>query len=91
MGFVQELRKIVDELFDMSKRAATWDAKEMMMRGLMAFGRAMGMSPNPMSDGASNQVHYTKEQQIRRARSHAKFKAQRIARRRQRQLMKARA
>jgi len=61
----------------------------MFLRGLMAFGRAMGMSPNPMSSG-SEQIHYTREQQIRRARSHAKFKAQRIARRQQRQLARER-
>ena len=69
----------------MSKRAATWDAKEMFLRGLMAFGRAMGMMANPMMASTTpDQIHYTREQQIRRAKSHTAFKAQRIARREQR-------
>ena len=70
----------------MSKRAATYDAKDLFLRGLMAFGRALGAFVNPMVvDARHDQIHYTPEQQLRRARSHAKFKAQRIARREQRQ------
>ena len=73
----------------MSKQAKTYDAKEMFLRGLIAFGRAIGMTPNPMSAVTSqDQIHYTREQQIRRAKSHAQFKAQRIARREQRRRAK---
>ena len=68
----------------MSKQAKVWGAKEMFLQGLIAFGRVFGASPNPMAT-ISDQIHYTREEQIRRAKSHAKFRAQGIARRKQRQ------
>ena len=74
----------------MSKRAATWDAKEMFLRGLMAFGRVFGSSPNPLNE-QTEQVHRTKDEDRKRRKTHAQFKAQRLARRKQRQLMKVRA
>lgn len=35
----------------MSKQAKAYDAKEMFLRGIMAFGRAMGLMKNPYSEG----------------------------------------
>ena len=69
----------------MSKRAASYDTKEMFLRGLMAFGRALGAFVNPMTS-AQTQIHRTPDEDRKRRRSHAQFKAQRIARRRQRKL-----
>lgn len=63
----------------MSKRAKPYDAKQLYLQGLMAFGSffagRMGLVKT-----------YTAAEVRRRVKSHAKFKAQRIARREQRQL-----
>ena len=70
------------------KQGKSYDTKELFLRGLLAFGRTLGLFANPMAAAAS-QLHYTKLEDKRRRKSHAKFKAQRIARREQRQLAKA--
>lgn len=65
-----------------------YDTKQLFLRGLLAFGRIF--AKNPM-DVRPEQLHRSKDEERKRRKSHAKFKAQRIARRQQRQLMKARA
>jgi len=70
----------------MSKDNSTYDTKELFLRGLVSFGRAMGAFFNPMSMKIDEQMHRTKDEDRKRRKSHAQFKAQCVARRRQRQL-----
>lgn len=69
----------------MSKDHKTYDTKEMLLRGLLAFGRIFGAFANPMSDKPAGRT-YTHAEARKRKVSHAKFKAQCAARRQQRRL-----
>lgn len=71
------------------KKKQSYDTKELFMRGLLAFGRSLGLFANPMQK-APDQIHYTKDEDKRRRKGHAKFKAQCAARRQQRQLQQSR-
>ena len=69
----------------MSKDKKTYDTKELFLRGLLSFGRAMGAFFNPMTlPAGGEQIHRTKDEDRKRRMSHAKFKAQCAARREQR-------
>lgn len=70
----------------MSKDKKTYDTKELFLRGLLAFGRMFGAFKNPMAADTSEQIHRTKLEDMKRRKSHAKFKAQCAARRQQRRL-----
>ena len=70
----------------MSKKPQTYDTAELFKRGMIAFGR---LFQNPMS-ASVEQIHRTKDEKRKRRKSHAQFKAQRIARRQQRQLSQSR-
>ena len=69
----------------MSKDNKTYDTKEMLLRGLIAFGRVFGAFANPMSDKPSGRT-YTQDEGRKRKANHAKFRAQCAARRQQRRL-----
>jgi len=70
---------------EMSKKAASYDTKELFLRGIIAFGRTLGLFANPMQ-AAPEQIHRTKDEDQKRRKSHAKFKAQCAARKNQRRL-----
>lgn len=54
-------------------------------RGIVAFLRAIGACPNPMSPSVNDShIIRTKDEDRKRRKSHAQFKIQRIARRIQR-------
>lgn len=62
----------------MSNKKKQYDAKALYMEGLIAFG-------NFFSGRMGLTKRLTKDESRRRRKSHAQFKAQRIARRKQRQ------
>ena len=70
----------------MSKDKKSYDTKELFLRGLVSFGRAMGKFFNPLNMKVDTQIHRTKDEDRKRRKSHAQFKAQCAARRRHRQL-----
>lgn len=63
----------------MGKNTQRYNPVALFMEGLLSFGKSA------MFAGWSKPT-YTRLQQMKRRKSHAKFKAQRIARRQQRQL-----
>lgn len=63
----------------MSKRKKEYDAKELYLQGLLAFG-------NFFQGRMGLEKRYTKDESRKRRKSHAKFKAQCAARRAQRQM-----
>ena len=70
-----------------SKDHKTYDTKELFLKGMLAFGRSIGAFFNPMAHSAGlEQIHRTKDEDRKRRKSHAKFKAQCAARREQRRL-----
>lgn len=60
------------------KKKPAYDAKELFLGGLMAFWRSAVFA-------GYERPHYTRLQDLKRRKSHAKFRAQRVARRQQRQ------
>jgi hypothetical protein len=71
----------------MSKDKKSYDSKELFLRGILSFGRAIGAFFNPMGYAPGfDQVHRTKDEDRKRRKSHAKFKVQCAARREQRRL-----
>ena len=69
-----------------SKNKQSYDTKELFLRGVLSFGRAIGAFFNPMAHPGSEQIHRTKDEDRKRRKSHAQFKAQCAARREQRRL-----